>query len=318
MSTPLRLADVSALLAQTAGPLLPLLEDPSVMKIRVRSNGHTFTERFGIGRQREADMDVATLDPFLATIADLTGQEWREQSPSLQAAIPRLGLRIQAGRPPISPGNWVVLRKHPRQIFPLADFEAKGILRPAQTHCLQEALAQRRSVLVSGSVGSAKTSLVNALLDYLGTLETGCIVVVEDTPELMVTALEREFLQTYDGGRGGPPITMADHGRHILRLDPDWIVFGEVRGGEALDMLKSAQVGHPTIATIHAESAETTLLILEQRVQEVSVNPQRDLIGEAIDLIVHMQAIAGGWRCSGILAVRGWDGTAYRTERIGE
>src|SRR5215467_2492905 len=107
------------LLAQAAGPLLPYLLDDTVTEIRCTSSGACFVVRFGKGKTREGDIHPEDLDSFLAVLASHVGSEWRESSPRLHAADPRLGMRVQASRPPVSPGIECVIRKHPRAVFPL-------------------------------------------------------------------------------------------------------------------------------------------------------------------------------------------------------
>jgi type IV secretion system protein VirB11 len=319
------LHDAHPRLAQAAGPLVRYLDDPTVIEVRVTSAGAVFLVRFGLGKERVEDCTAKTLDTFLALIADMVGAEWRESSPRLHAANPRLGLRIQAGRPPMSDAPWMVCRKHPQQVFPLDDFEAKAILthhagqrsqrRPVARSTiratLETALHDRYTILVSGAVGSAKTSLLNALLHDLAS-STERIVILEDDPELRCDAQEVQTVHTSDQ----PLITMRDLGKDLLRMSPDRIVVGEVRDGTALDMLKAFQTGHPGLCTVHASSAMETLTRLEQLVQEVSVDPQRHLIGEAVDVIVHMEQFARSWRVTDMLAVDGWDGHQYKTRSL--
>ncbi len=305
------LRDTHPRLAQAAGPLLGYLDDPTVIEVRVTSAGAVFVVRFGLGKERVEGCPATTLDAFLALVADMVGAEWRDSSPRLHAANPQLGLRIQAGRPPISDAPWMVCRKHPQQVFPLEDFETKGILTPGQRRLIEDAVQQRRTVLIAGAVGSAKTSLTNALLHTLKDSRER-IVILEDDPELRCDAAEVETIHTSEH----PLITMRDLGKDVLRMSPDRIVVGEVRDGAALDMLKAFQTGHPGLCTVHASSAQETLTRLEQLVQEVSVDPQHHLIGEAIDMIVHMEQFARSWRVTDILAVDGWDGATYNTRSL--
>ena len=312
-------------LARTAGPLLPFLQDPLIREVRCTSAGRVFTIHSDEGKQRQADVSPKVLDSFLSLIADLVGAEWRASSPRLHAASPALGIRIQAGRPPISDGPWMVCRKHPQRVYPLDDFGRKGILTHHQAtreerylhpHAtiqatLEAAMTDGYTVVVSGAVGSAKTTLTNALLHHLaGTTER--IVILEDDPELKCEAEEVEALRTSDE----PLITMRDLGKDLLRMSPGRIVVGEVRDGAALDMVKAFATGHPGLCTVHAASAIETLTRIEQLVQEVSVDPQKHLIGEAIDVVIHLMQYGQSWRVTDLIAVDGFDGQHYVTRSL--
>jgi len=217
---------------------------------------------------------------------------------------------VQASRWPVSPGPCMTLRKHPATVYPLVDFEAKGILTRQERQVLETALVERKTILISGAVGSSKTSLLNALLHALQETDER-IVVVEDDPEIICEALDCEFQRTVRTVGGQALITMRDLCRDLLRHSPDRVVVGEIRGGEALDTARAFQTGHPGLCTIHAASAASTLLRLEQLIQEVSVDPQRPLIAEAIDVIIHMTAYGRLWRATGILAVEGLDSEGH-------
>jgi P-type conjugative transfer ATPase TrbB len=305
------IAAIHPLLAHAAGALLPYLEDPEIIEIRVTSAGRSFIVKFGLGKSSIPNIDAQTLDIFLAIVASLVGAEWRAENPRLHAANPTLGFRIQAGRPPISEGPWLVCRKHPNHVFPLDDFEEKGILTRGQRRIMEMLVQSRKTIIIAGAVGSAKTSLTNALLHTLiDSAER--IVILEDDPELRCEAAEVQTLRTSEV----PLITMRDLGKDLLRMSPDRIVVGEVRDGAALDMLKAFATGHPGLCTVHAASAQETLARLEQLVQEVSVDPQRHLIGEAVDAIVHMEQFSRSWRVTDMIAIDGFDGSHYNTRSL--
>lgn len=305
------LVETHPAIAREAGPLLPFLLDPQIREIRCTSAGRVFTIHSEHGKQRQADYDPQLLDGFLMLIADHVGTEWRTSSPRLHAADPRLGFRIQAARPPISEGTWMVCRKHPQVVFPLEDFEAKGILTPQQRRILEESVQQRQTILISGEVGSSKTSLLNAVLNTLKDSKER-IILLEDDPELHCQALEVETMRTTDH----PLVTMRDLGKDLLRMSGDRIVVGEVRDGAALDMLKAFHCGTPGLGTIHADSAPQTLQRLEQLIQEVSVDPQRELIGEAIDRIIHMERYGLLWRATALIHVERYDGAKYIVRQL--
>ena len=165
----------------------------------------------------------------------------------------------------------------------LADYVAAGIASPRQADTLRAAIADRKSIVVVGGTSSGKTTLVNALLAEIAGLDER-VIILEDTRELNCAAKDCVALRTRPG-----VATLADLVRSTLRLRPDRIIVGEVRGREALDMLKAWNTGHPGgITTIHANSALSALYRLEQLVQEAVITVPRDLIVEAVDLVVFL------------------------------
>ena len=160
-------ADLDLLLS-LAGPLLAgYLMAPDTIEVMVNDNGTAFLARFGQGMVEVEHPGFAHLDRFLSAIAHEVGQEWRASAPELSAALEEVGWRIEAGRPPVSPAPFMALRKHPQQIFPLADYEAKGILTTQECAILRKAMQAGLRIVIAGGVGSAKTSLVSALLDSI-------------------------------------------------------------------------------------------------------------------------------------------------------
>jgi type IV secretion system protein VirB11 len=299
-----------AALLRLAGPVLAgYLDDPSVLEILVNPNGTCFVERFGAGMAASDAPRGMDLDRFLAAIADQTQQEWRESQPSLHAALADVGWRIQACRPPQAPGLTLALRKHPQQAFTLDHYEAQGILTPAQGMILREALQERQRIIVSGATGSAKTSLLGALLHELSTTEER-LCLLEDDPELVCTARNSVFFRTSSG------VSMTQLVKDALRYRPDRVIIGEVRDGAALAMARALETGHSGLSTVHAESAEGTLSRLEGLILEASASPQRELLGHVIDLIVHMSRDGRSFRCTRLLAVHGYASGAYDTQPL--
>ena len=162
-------------------------------------------------------------------------------------------------------------------------------------------MQDRQRIIVSGATGSAKTSLLGALLQELTTTEER-ICLLEDDPELLCRARNSVFFRTRPG------VSMTELVKDALRYRPDRLIVGEVRDGAALAMARALETGHSGLSTVHAESAEGTLSRLEGLILEVSTNPQRALLGSVIDLIVHMERAGRQFRCTAILAVHGYDG----------
>ena len=172
------------------------------------------------------------------------------------------------------------IRKPARQLFDLDDYVRSGVMGAAQATLLTAAVRERRNILVAGPTSSGKTTLVNALLAKVA--ESGDrVILCEDLRELQCAAPNLVAMRTVDGVVG-----LTELVRSTLRLRPDRIIIGEVRGGEALDLVKAWATGHPGgVATLHAGSALGALLRLEQLIQEAVVTVPRGLIAETIDVI---------------------------------
>src|SRR5690606_20866946 len=227
-------------------------------------------------------------------------------APIVSAELPQhgggAGERFEGLLPPVAPGPCFAIRKPASRVHTLADYVADGIVPEAGARLLARAVAERRNVLVAGGTSSGKTTLANALLAEMATLDERMIL-IEDTRELQCAAPDTVALRTRPG-----VASMADLVRSTLRLRPDRIVVGEVRGGEALDMLKAWNTGHPGgIATVHANSASSALHRLEQLVQEAAALVPRRLIAEAIDIVVFIAGRGTSRRVDAVVAVEGLD-----------
>ena len=169
----------------------------------------------------------------------------------------------------------------------------------------------RANILVAGGTSSGKTTFTNALLAETAFEDTR-VIILEDTRELQCAAPNAVQLRTHKD-----QVTLRDLVRSTLRLRPDRIIVGEVRGGEALDLLKAWNTGHPGgITTLHANSASGALTRLEQLVEEATTALPHALIGEAVDVIVFMSRASGARRVEQALRITGFDGTEYRTEPL--
>jgi type IV secretion system protein VirB11 len=192
-------------------------------------------------------------------------------------------------------------------VIPLERYVADGMMSTAQAGFLVRAVRERRNILVAGGTSTGKTTLANALLAEIAA--TGDrVLVLEDTVELQCAARDHVPLRTRAG-----VVSMAELVRSSMRLRPDRVVVGEVRGGEALDLVKVWGTGHPGgIATLHAGSVLGALLRLEQLILEVAANPPRALIAEAVDVVVLIAGRGHKRRIEGIARVLGFDGARYR------
>jgi type IV secretion system protein VirB11 len=212
------------------------------------------------------------------------------------------GERFEGLLPPVSTAPCFAIRKPAAKVYTLDDYVADRFVMPVQADALRKAVRARRNLLIAGGTSSGKTTLANALLAEVAGLDER-VILIEDTRELQCAAPDCVALRTRPGA-----VSLADLVRSTLRLRPDRIIVGEVRGAEALDMLKAWNTGHPGgIATVHANSARSALYRLEQLVQETVVTVPRRLIAEAIELVVFIQGSGIGRRIETIAEVTGLD-----------
>jgi type IV secretion system protein VirB11 len=289
------------MLQAALGPLDAFLQDPCIIEIMLNPDGRVWIERLGEAPCASGQvLDPATAERLLRLVASSIDTTCHAAQPRLSAVLPGSGARLQGFLPPVVRQPALVIRKPALQVFTLDDYVAQGVLTAPQAAALVQAVQTRRNLLLAGGTGSGKTTLANTLLALMAT--TGDrIVTLEDTPELRCPAPNTLALYTVDG-----QVTMHDLVKDTLRCRPDRIVIGEVRDGTALDLLKAMGTGHPgSLTTVHANSAPQSLTRLEQLVQEVVVTVPRQLIADAIDMIVYLERTKTGRRVTALEAVTG-------------
>jgi len=276
-----------AMLRTAMGPTIAAaLADPLVLEVMINPDGALRLDRLDEGRTDTGQRyDPAQVERIIRLVASHARTEVHAASPIISAELPPhgqgAGERFEGVLPPVSLAPCFSIRKPATRLYTLMDYVADGIMSPDIARLLSLAVVDRRNILVAGGTSSGKTTLANALLAEMAHLDER-VILIEDTRELQSPALDTVALRTRAGS-----VTMADLVRSTLRLRPDRIIVGEVRGGEALDMLKAWNTGHPGgIATVHANSAGSALLRIEQLIQEAVVTVPRRLIAEAIDMIV--------------------------------
>jgi len=297
-----------AMLRTAFGPTITAaLADPLVLEIMVNPDGALRLDRLGEGRTEVLHMlDPAQVERIVRLVASHARAEAHAGAPIISAELPPhgdgAGERFEGVLPPVSVGPCFSIRKPATRLYTLADYVADGIMSGEMASLLAAAVADRRNILVAGGTSSGKTTLANALLAEMAAFDER-VVLIEDTRELQSPASDTVALRTRPGA-----VSMADLVRSTLRLRPDRIVVGEVRGAEALDMLKAWNTGHPGgIATVHANSARAALLRIEQLIQEAVITVPRRLIAEAIDLVVFIAGRGSGRRIDTIARVAGLD-----------
>ncbi len=301
------------MLRTAMGPAIAAaLADPAVVEIMVNPDGCLRVERHGEGCvATDVRLSPGEVERIIRLIASHVRVEAGVANPVVSAELPETGERFEGLLPPVSTAPCFAIRKPIGQVLRLEDYVADQILTPLHAAVLRKGVADRKTILIAGGTGSGKTTLANALLAEMADANER-IVLIEDTRELQCAAKDTVALRTHRGS-----VTLADLVRSTMRLRPDRIIVGEVRGGEALDMLKAWNTGHPGgIATVHANSAAAALTRLELLIQEaVSVVP-RALIAQAIDLIVFITGRGGNRRVEMIAVVEGFAGGDYRLRNI--
>ena len=303
------------MLRTAMGPqIAQALDDPDVVEIMLNPDGSLWIDRLSSGRAPlGVQLSAADGERIIRLVAAHVRTEVHAGKPLLTAELPETGERFEGALPPVAPGPAFALRKRAVGVIRLDDYITDGILTAAQADFLRCAVRERQNILIAGGTSTGKTTLANALLDEVAA--TGDrVIILEDTVELQCAARDHVPLRTRAG-----VVTMAELVRSTLRLRPDRIVVGEVRGAEALDLLKAWGTGHPGgIATVHAGSAEGALLRLEQLILEVAVTPPRALIAEAVNVIVYLAGRGRARRVQDIARVVGFDERGYRlgTERL--
>ncbi|WP_373867616.1 MULTISPECIES: P-type conjugative transfer ATPase TrbB [Acetobacteraceae] len=276
------------------------LADPGVVEVMLNPDGRLWIDRLSEGMANTGDVITsADAERIVRLVAHHVGAEVHEGAPRVSAELPT-GERFEGLLPPVVTAPSFAIRKPAVAVFTLDDYAAAGIMTDAQADFLRYAVSERKNILVVGGTSTGKTTLVNALLAEVA--KTGDrIVLIEDTRELQCTAPNLIALRTREG-----VITLSDLVRSGLRLRPDRIPIGEVRGAEALDLVKAWGTGHPGgIGTLHAGSVLAALYRLEQLIQEAVVTVPRAMIAETIDVIAVLSGRGNSRRLSELVEIDG-------------
>lgn len=279
------------------------LADPAVVEIMLNPDGRLWVDRLGTGLSDSGHaLSIADGERIIRLVAHHVGTEVHGLTPRVSAELPEGGERFEGLLPPVVAAPAFAIRKPAVAIFTLDDYVAAGIMSRQAADMLRRSVADRLNILVAGGTGSGKTTLTNALLAEISASDER-IVLIEDTRELQCAAPNLVALRTKDG-----VASLADLVRSSLRLRPDRIPIGEVRGAEALDLLKAWGTGHPGgIGTIHAGTAIGALRRMEQLIQEVVVTVPRALLADTIDLVAVLVRDGAGRRLSELARVEGLD-----------
>lgn len=316
--------------------MLGALGDPKTEDIVLNPDCRLWVKLQGAGFVSVGIMHAAQAQAVIGTIAAHRGTVANYDHPILETELPLDGSRFEGIVHPVVRRPTFAIRLRPRRVFTLEDYEAGQILSYSEDpgneqrrrRCFSErvrglshaeiiraAIRDRKNILIVGSTGSGKTTLVNAILDTIARLTPfDRVVTIEDTMELQCP------VENYVDLRAVAGVSMRDCLRACMRLKPTRIIVGEVRGAEAHVMLKSWNTGHPGgVATIHANDALSGLVRLESLVAEATTAPQQTLIAEAVDLVVFIDeesSLAAGRKVRELLVVTGYDKGRYLVEYV--
>lgn len=294
--------------------LVTALNDPKTVEIMVNADGRVWQEKLG-----EPMINIGSLRPTLAeaiikTVAGYHSKEVTKLKPIIEGEFPLDGSRFAGQLPPVVTSPTFAIRKKAIAIFTLEQYRDQSIMTDKQYQKLKLAIAQHRNILVVGGTGSGKTTLINAIINEMVTHDPSeRVFIIEDTGEIQCAA--QNFVQyhtTLD-------VSMTQLLKTTLRMRPDRILVGEVRGEEALDLLDAWNTGHEGgAATLHANDALAGLTRLKSLITRNKSAPDdiESLIGEVVHLVVHISRTPSGRRIQEIIEVDGCKGGSFRINKF--
>ena len=286
------------------------LDDPLVVEVMLNPDGRLFVERLGQGMEAIGALEPGAAEIIIGSVAHALQTEADTDQPIISGELPIGGHRFEGLLPPIVAAPTFTIRRRASRLIPLEEYVRAGIMTHRQATVLRSAVDSRMNIVISGGTGSGKTTLANAVIAEIVSLSPDDrLVILEDTAEIQCAAENAVSLHTSDA------VDMARLLKSTMRLRPDRIIVGEVRDGAALTLIKAWNTGHPGgVTTIHADNAVSALCRLEQLTAEVSQQPMREVIGEAVDLVVSIERAGHGRLVRDVMHVTGFDGARYTTD----
>lgn len=291
--------------------LLAALRDPKTVEIMLNADGNLWQECLGEPMKCIGSLRPAQAQAIIETIAGYHGKEVTRHKPLLEGELPIDGSRFAGQIPPVVPSPTFAIRKKAVAIFTLDQYVENGVMTAQQRDVLMDAVVSHKNILVIGGTGSGKTTLVNAIIHQMVLSNPAeRVFIIEDTGEIQCAATN--FVQYHTS----IDVTMTMLLKTTLRMRPDRILVGEVRGPEALDLLMAWNTGHEGgAATLHANNARAGLdrLAMLISMHPDAPRPIEPLIGEAVHVVVHITRTPEGRRVQEILAVTGFRDGQYIT-----
>ena len=304
------------------GPITELLEDPSITEIMVNGTNEIYIEIDG-KLIRDDSISFINQDHIIRTIQRLIqpiGRTIDTSNPMVDARL-KDGSRLNAFIPPLSiNGPVLTIRKFKKELISIEDFLRNGTMTPYMARFIEACVKSKMNIIVCGGTGSGKTTLLNVMSSFLSDDER--IITIEDAAELKLEqdhVISLETRRTNYGGSG--EVTIRDLVRNSLRMRPDRIIVGEVRGGEAFDMMQAMNTGHEgSMTTLHANSPKDALNRLETMVLmavEIPIKAIREYIENAIDIVINISRLTDGKRkVTSICEVVGFDKDEIKLNEI--
>jgi type IV secretion system protein VirB11 len=302
-------------LERDMGPLLMVaLNNPKTIEIMLNADGKLWQECLGESMKCIGTLRTAQAEAIIKTVAGYHGKEVTRVKPIIEGEFPLDGSRFAGQLPPIVSAPIFAIRKRAIAIFTLEQYVDAGIMTLTQYEALKSYVANHRNILVIGGTGSGKTTLVNAIINEMVVFNpTERVVIIEDTGEIQCAA--ENFIQYHTSF----DVPMTALLKVTLRMRPDRILVGEVRGAEALDLLDAWNTGHEGgAATLHANNAAAGLTRLKSLITRNVSAPSdiESLISEVVHVVVHIAKTQDGRRIQEILEISGYENGRYITKII--
>ncbi len=300
-------------LKHNLGPIVTqALDDDNVIEVMLNPDGKLWLDTFDKGMVEVSAIPASSASGILSQVASMLGAVVTKDSPVVEGELPLDGSRFEGLFPPVVANPTFTIRKKAINIFTLDNYVRSGIMSPDQQQIICDAIANKKNILVVGGTGSGKTTLTNAILAELANIAGDeRLVIIEDTSELQCLSKNKVMLRTNRN------TNMQHLLKATMRLRPDRIIVGEVRGGEALDLLKAWNTGHPGgVCTVHANSCAGGLVRLQQLIAEVVPNPMDDLIQEAVDLVIFIKRTKEGRKIEDIAEIGNDYGFQSETQKL--
>ena len=295
--------------------ILKYLDDPEVNEVYINQDYSLRIDTISGRRKTDVILTSDTVARICKSIAGINRQVITEKNPELGVEIRLLQVRAQIMFPPIVSRPTFFLRKKPRQIFSLEDYQAQGALSEKYYEIIVDCIKRRKNIIVAGATGSGKTTFLNAILKKLSEINPEHrLVILEDLPELQCSSDDVQYMTT--SGNRTTSVTMQDLVFISMRLSPQRILIGEVRDKSAYDVLKAWNTGHPGgFCTIHADGCHDAFIRLELLVKEAdtgsSTRDIKALIGSTVGVVIRIQKVVQNNATTRvveeIIAVKGYD-----------